>query len=79
MNAANASQAGLRLGAYIYSYATSVEMAQQEADFVLNLIKDYPISFPVVFDAEDAMLLLNWIIWEYIYKTHSDFLLCRGP
>ncbi len=37
MNAANASQAGLRLGAYIYSYATSVEMAQQEADFVLIL------------------------------------------
>ena len=57
MNAANASQAGLRLGAYIYSYATSVEMAQQEADFVLNLIKDYPISFPVVFDAEDANTL----------------------
>ena len=53
-NANGASQMGIRLGAYIYSYATSVEMAQQEADFVLNLIKDYPISFPVVFDAEDA-------------------------
>ena len=32
-------------------------MAQQEADFVLNLIQDYPISFPVVFDAEDANTL----------------------
>lgn len=53
-NADGASRNGIRLGAYIYSYATSVEMAQQEADFVLNLIKDYPISFPVVFDAEDA-------------------------
>ena len=28
-------------------------MAQQEADFVLDLIKDYPISYPVAFDAED--------------------------
>ncbi len=56
-NARGASQAGIRIGAYIYSYATSVQMAEQEADFVLNLIKDYPISFPVVFDAEDASTL----------------------
>ncbi len=52
-NAPKAHEAGLKLGAYIYSYATSVEMAQQEADFVLDLIKDYPISYPVAFDAED--------------------------
>ena len=54
INAQGAYQNGLKIGAYIYSYATSVEMAEQEADFILNLIKDYPISFPVVFDAEDA-------------------------
>lgn len=48
MNAANASQAGLRLARTFIRMQTSVEMAQQEADFVLNLIKDYPISFPVV-------------------------------
>lgn len=54
VNADAASKAGIRLGAYIYSYATSVEMAEQEAEFVLNVIKNYPISFPVVFDAEDA-------------------------
>lgn len=53
VNADAASKAGIRLGAYIYSYATSAAMAEQEADFVLDLIKDYPISFPVVFDAED--------------------------
>ena len=29
-------------------------MAEQEADFVLNLIKDYPISYPVVFDVESS-------------------------
>ena len=53
VNAEKARQAGLEIGAYIYSYATSVEMAEQEAEFVLNLIKDYPISYPVAFDAED--------------------------
>lgn len=53
-NASGAHEAGIKLGAYIYSYATSVEMAEQEADFVLDLIKDYPISYPVAFDAEDS-------------------------
>ena len=53
VNAQKAREAGLEIGAYIYSYATSVEMAEQEADFVLELIKDYPISYPVAFDAED--------------------------
>lgn len=56
-NADAASKAGIRLGAYLYSYATSVQMAEEEADFVLEVIKDYPISFPVVFDAEDAATL----------------------
>ena len=27
-------------------------MAESDADFVLNLIKDYPISYPVVLDVE---------------------------
>ncbi len=53
-NADGAHNAGIKLGAYIYSYATTVEMAEQEADFVLDLIKDYPISYPVAFDAEDS-------------------------
>lgn len=55
-NAIAASAAGLKVGAYIYSYATTTDMASQEADFVLNLIKDYPISYPVVFDVEDSSL-----------------------
>ena len=57
INARGASSVGIDIGAYIYSYATSVEMAEQEADFILNVIKDYPISYPVVFDAEDANTL----------------------
>ena len=52
--AEGAAKQGIRLGAYIYSTAKTVAEAEQEADFVLNLIKDYPISFPVIYDAEDA-------------------------
>ncbi len=53
-NAQGAADAGLKLGAYIYSYALTVEEAEAEADFILNLIKDYPISYPVAFDIEDS-------------------------
>lgn len=56
INADGAHANGIKLGAYIYSYATSEEMAIAEADFVLNLIKDYPISYPVAFDAEANVL-----------------------
>lgn len=52
--AAGASAAGIELGAYIYSYAMTAEEAEAEADFVLKLIKDYPISYPVAFDMEDS-------------------------
>ena len=53
-NVQGASAAGLKVGAYIYSLATTEDMARAEADFVLNLVKDYPISFPIAFDAEDS-------------------------
>lgn len=51
-NAQGAARAGVKLGAYIYSYATDIAMAEAEADFILDLIKDYPISYPVAFDVE---------------------------
>ena len=48
-----AHEAGVKVGVYIYSLATTPEMAVAEADFVLDLIKDYPVSYPVAFDMED--------------------------
>lgn len=53
-NAEGAAKAGIQLGAYIYSYAMNPEEAEAEADFILNLVKDYPISYPIAFDLEDS-------------------------
>lgn len=53
-NIQQASAAGVKVGVYIYSLATTVEMAEAEADFVLDLIHDYPVSYPVAFDMEDS-------------------------
>lgn len=51
-NITGAAAAGLRTGAYIYSYATTPEAAAQEANAVLSLIAPYTVSFPVVIDIE---------------------------
>jgi len=54
-NMRNAAASGVRTGVYIYSYANSVDEAAQEAYFVLNAIKDYAVSMPVVYDLEDSV------------------------
>lgn len=47
-----AVDAGFPIGVYFFTQALTEEEAVAEADFVLDLIKDYPISYPVVIDSE---------------------------
>ncbi len=54
-NITNANNAGIRTGVYIYSYATNVEQAVNEANLVLSWINDYPVNYPVVYDVEDSI------------------------
>lgn len=51
-NADQAAQAGLQVGAYIFSQAITVEEALQEADFLLDILAGKHITGPVVFDWE---------------------------
>lgn len=51
-NLEGATKAGIKVGVYFYSQAITVEEGIEEADFVLKLIKDYDITYPVVFDTE---------------------------
>ncbi len=53
-NVTGAQAAGIRTGVYIYSYATTVEAAAQEASLVLQWIEPYNINFPIAFDIEDS-------------------------
>lgn len=53
-NMQNAKAAGMPVGAYHYSYATTVKDAKKEADFFLSVIKGYQFEYPVAFDIEDA-------------------------
>ena len=51
-NIKGAIDANIPVGVYFYSYATTKEEAKNEARWVYNIIKDYNITLPVVFDWE---------------------------
>ena len=52
-NYKNAKAAGLGVGCYFYSYATTVEGAKAEAQGVLNVIKGKQFDYPIGFDIEE--------------------------
>ncbi len=45
---------GIDVGIYFYTQAMTVEEAEEEAEFVIDLIKDYDVSYPVVLDLEES-------------------------
>ena len=51
-NLKNARKENMHIGIYFYSQATTVDEAEEEADFVLDLIKHYDFDLPVFFDFE---------------------------
>lgn len=53
-NYRGAKDAGLLVGGYFFSQAVTAEEAVEEAEFVLEMIKDWKMDMPIVFDWEDA-------------------------
>ncbi len=49
-----ARAAGLKIGAYFFSQAINVNEAQAEAAFALDLIRDWELEMPLVYDWEYA-------------------------
>ena len=45
-NMKGAIAAGIPVGIYVYSYATTTQMAANEALFAISVAKDYPVSDP---------------------------------
>ena len=51
-NIEGAQAAGIKVGAYFYSQAITVEEAVDEADHVIDALAPYDINYPVVYDWE---------------------------
>ena len=52
-------QLGIPVGVYWYSYATTVDEAEQEAKVCLQTIRGKQFEYPVAFDIEEARCLLQ--------------------
>ncbi len=47
-----AKDAGIEVGVYFFSQALNAEEAVEEANFVMEQVKDYDLEYPIVFDWE---------------------------
>lgn len=52
-NYAGAKKVGIPVGAYHYSYATTVEDAKKEADLCYSIIKGKKFEYPIAYDMEE--------------------------
>lgn len=52
-NVTRANEVGIPVGIYFYSYANTVERAVNDANWVIDQIKDYKIDLPIAFDWEN--------------------------
>ena len=50
----NAELAGVPTGTYVYSTALSTTTALKEAQLAISKMQGYKVSYPVVYDLEDA-------------------------
>lgn len=53
-NYTGAKDAGVKVGIYFFSQATSVTEAEEEAGYVLQLLQNKSVDYPVVFDWEQT-------------------------
>lgn len=54
-NAAGALQNNLHVGAYFFTQAVTKEEAEEEAQFVIDLLKGYKIDYPIAIDVEEIV------------------------
>ena len=53
-NMKNAIAAGIKVGVYVYSYASTVTEARKEAEYVVSLVQGYKMTYPIYFDIEEG-------------------------
>ncbi|MBE5925983.1 MAG: Lyzozyme M1 (1,4-beta-N-acetylmuramidase) [Lachnospiraceae bacterium] len=52
-NIKNATKAGVKVGVYFFSQAINEKEAREEVQYLIELIKDCKIEYPIVFDMEE--------------------------
>ena len=72
-NIAEANRVGIPVGLYFYSYASSNNEAIDQANWIIDKIKDYEVSLPIAFDWENwssfSNFEMNFLDLNQIAKT----------
>lgn len=76
-NYSECKRVGMPVGAYWYSYATTVEMARQEAQSCINVLKGKQFEYPIYYDVEE-MRIFNSGNTNEIIKAFCDELESAG-
>lgn len=81
-NIEGAIKEGIDIGIYFYSYASSKKEAKDDANWVIEQIKDYKISMPIAYDWEDwsdyNSYNLSFYKLNQIAKTYLDTIKDNG-
>lgn len=75
MNMQGAAANGIKTGVFFYTQALDVQSAVDEANYVLKMVRDYPVSYPIAYDVESQHLLDNGLTPQQITDNINAF--CR--
>lgn len=72
-NIKDAFEHGIHTGIFFYTQALNAQEAAEEATYVLEVIKGYPVSYPVAYDVESQYLLDNGLTPQQITDNVNAF------
>lgn len=73
MNMQGASANGIKTGVFFYTQALDTQSAVDEANYVLKMVRDYPVSYPIAYDVESQHLLDNGLTKQQITDNINAF------
>ena len=72
-NITEAAAHGIKTGVFFYTQALDAQTAADEAEYVLRVIKDFPVSYPVAYDVESNYLLEQGLSSAQITENVNAF------
>ncbi|MEG7531919.1 MAG: GH25 family lysozyme [Hungatella sp.] len=73
MNLEGAAANGIKTGVFLYTQALDVATAINEAKYVLELVREYPISYPIAYDVESQHMLDSGLSKQQITDQVNAF------
>lgn len=72
-NMKNAAAHGVKTGVVFYTKALTKEKIEEEARYVLDTIKDYPVSYPVALDVESQYMMSKGLTKQQVTEQINSF------